>query len=243
MKYQFHKSFRACLFFILSAVISSSILGQSKYTYNDGPYIFDEDDQLRIQWIENGVSHDSLVSKSEAGIFSRPSLPIIDLSDLGFAEDIETTYTDIDRVVAVSDVHGQYDILIQLLQSHKVIDEDLKWNYGTGHLMVIGDNFDRGDKVMEILWFLFYLQKEATEKGGKVHVLLGNHEMMVLNGDLRYLNKKYLYTQGALKTRYDGLFNEGSVLGDWIASHKALTSINDNLFVHAGISPAVATLK
>jgi len=75
-----------------------------------------------------------------------------------------------------------------------------------------------------------------------VHVLLGNHEVMVLQGDIRYLNRKYLYTSGVLKNRYHLMFAEGSILGDWIAQHKVMVSINRSLFLHGGISEDILKL-
>jgi hypothetical protein len=221
---------------------SFSSSGQKNTSYFDGPYIFHQKDSLHIQWIERGMGYDTLIAKKDAGIFKRDSLPVVDLQNLDFETDKETKYKEIDKVIAVSDVHGQYDILIRLLQAHGVIDQNRQWTYGNGHLMVVGDNVDRGDKVLDILWFLFYLQKEAKMAGGKVHVLLGNHEIMVLNGDLRYTHKKYYYTSAAFTIQYHQLFREGSVLGDWIASHKVMTAINQRLFVHAGISPAFLKL-
>ena len=44
------------------------------------------------------------------------------------------------------------------------------------------------DKVNEILWFVYDLEGQAKEKGGRVHYLLGNHEYMVLYNDLRYIH-------------------------------------------------------
>lgn len=227
------------LIFLFASVL---LPAQKNASYFDGPYIFDQKDSLRLQWIERGVPHDSLIAKKEAGLFKRDSLPVVDLSDLGFKTDDKTSYKEVDKVIAVSDVHGQYDILIRLLQTNGVIDKEMHWAFGKGHLVVNGDNFDRGDRVLDILWFLFFLQKEAEAAGGKVHTLLGNHEIMVLNGDLRYVNKKYYYTSAAFTVPYDQFFRKGSILGDWIASQKVIMSINRKLFVHAGVSPAFLRL-
>ncbi len=222
--------------------MSMTVDAQVKKNYFDGPYIFDQADSLRIQWVEHGIGYDTMIRKDQAIIFQRDSLPVVNLQDLGFITDNQASYSGVEKLVSLSDVHGQYDILIQLLKTHHVIGEENNWKYGTGHLMVIGDNFDRGDKVLDILWFLFHLQKEAHKAGGKVHVLLGNHEMMVLQGDLRYLHRKYRYTSGYFRTTYDQFFRKGSVLGDWLASHKVFTSINKNLFVHAGVSDTLLDL-
>jgi len=227
------------LFFFLMPIF---LLAQSKKQYFDGPYIFQLKDSLQVKWVERGVAYDTLILKTEATIFKRDSLPIVDLQNLDFKKEKRSNFKNVAKIVALSDLHGQYDILIQLLKKHQVIDENGHWKYGAGHFVITGDNFDRGDKVTEILWFLFYLQKEAEAAGGKVHVLLGNHEVMVLKGDLRYLNRKYLYTQGIFKQQYHHFFKEGSVLGDWIANHNVVTSINQRMFLHGGISPVILNL-
>ena len=60
---------------------------------------------------------------------------------------------------AISDIHGQHELFIKLLQSQKVINEENQWIYDKGHLVIVGDIFDRGDQVTETLWFLFFLEK------------------------------------------------------------------------------------
>jgi hypothetical protein len=228
---------------LLLCTLSPLILfSQIKTEYFDGPYIFHQNDSLQIQWIEAGLGYDTLIAKSEATVFDRAGLPKVDLQNLDFERDSQVVFNEVEKVIALSDVHGQFGILKKLLLANKVIDGDRHWKYGNGHLVIVGDNLDRGDQVLEVLWFLFYLQKEAEIAGGKVQVLLGNHEIMVLQGDIRYINKKHYYTSAIFQNQYYHFFRKGSVLGDWIASHKVLTSINKNLFVHAGVSDAVLDL-
>ncbi|NNF33635.1 MAG: hypothetical protein HKN68_05980 [Saprospiraceae bacterium] len=218
------------------------MFSQQRTPYYDGPYIYDEQDSIQIQWVEKGFGFDTLIAKIDATIFEGDSFPRVDLTDLDYEEHDEYSFQDVSKVVAISDIHGQYDLMLELLKAHNVIDEDHNWILGDGHLVVIGDNFDRGEKVLDILWFLFNLQKEAVKEGGRLHVLLGNHEAMVLNGDLRYLNRKYIFTTAIYTTPYQDFFREGSILGDWIASHPAIIEINNDLYVHAGISPDVVRL-
>lgn len=236
-------TFRPIIIFLFSIFFPAILFSQIKTEYFDGPYIFHQNDSLQIQWVEAGVGHDSLLAKSEATVFDRPGLPKVDLKNLDFKRDGQVEFNDVEKIVALSDVHGQFGILKKLLLANEVIDENNHWKLGKGHLVIVGDNLDRGDQVLEILWFLFFLQKEAEAAGGKVQVLLGNHEIMVLQGDIRYINKKYYYTSAIFKSQYYHFFRRGSVLGDWIASHKVLTSINKNLFVHGGVSDAVLDLN
>lgn len=140
------------------------------------------------------------------------------------------------RILAVSDIHGRFDTLLTLLKAQQVIDEDLCWRFGKGHLVVGGDVMDRGPQVTEAYWFLRGLETAAQKAGGRVHVLLGNHEAMVLNGDVRYVNSKYL----RLREGWPDLsaqMGPDSELGRWLRSRPALLKLGFFLFVHGGLSP------
>lgn len=141
------------------------------------------------------------------------------------------------RVFAMGDIHGNFDGLMQLLINNGIIDDKHNWQFDKGHFVILGDFFDRGKKVTEVLWFLRNLQQQAQEQGGNVHVLLGNHELMTLTGDHRYLNSKYIYISQYLHKYYFELFDENSELGLWLRSLNTIIKINDCLFTHAGISP------
>ena len=52
--------------------------------------------------------------------------------------------------------------------------------------MQVGDQLDRGDNEIQILYFLERLQKEAAAAGGALHILNGNHETMNVGGRFRY---------------------------------------------------------
>ena len=225
------------------AMLFTVAVSGQKQSYYDGPYIYQEEDSLVIQWVAKGAAYDTMLLRSSATFFDVDALPKVDLQKLRPAALTSATYTDVDEVFAVSDIHGQYDLFRSLLKANKITDEDGKWAYDSGHLVIVGDNFDRGDGVIELLWYLYDLQQQAEDAGGMVHVMLGNHEVMVLNNDLRYLHKKYYYTSALFKTRYDQFFRKGSILGDWLSSHPVLLSINKNLFVHGGISTAFLGLN
>jgi len=137
----------------------------------------------------------------------------------------------------LSDIHGQYDLFINLLKAQRIIDDNENWNWEDGHLVINGDIFDRGPMVTETLWFLYKLEEQAVTAGGNVHVILGNHELMVLRGDLRYLHEKYEYICEKTGISYDKLFSKNSVLGTWLRTKPVTVKINDFIFVHAGFHP------
>jgi hypothetical protein len=95
--------------------------------------------------------------------------------------------TDVPRVVAVGDVHGAYDNLVQVLRMASLLDESGHWAGFKAHLVQVGDFLDRGVQTRQVLDLLMRLEKEARGAGGRVHVLLGNHEVMNILGDLRYV--------------------------------------------------------
>ncbi len=94
----------------------------------------------------------------------------------------QCVWKDVEKIIAVGDVHGAYDSFVKILIQAGVIDDNLKWSGGKTHFVQTGDIMDRGDHVKESLDLLIRLQKEAAEAGGKVHVLLGNHEEMNITG-------------------------------------------------------------
>ncbi len=94
----------------------------------------------------------------------------------------------VDRVVAIADIHGAYPAFVELLHATDLIDEDLKWAGGTNHLVSLGDLLDRGSQSRAVMDILIRLQHEADAAGGRVHVVAGNHELMNVIGDLRYVS-------------------------------------------------------
>ena len=92
------------------------------------------------------------------------------------------------RVVAFGDVHGAYDDWVALLRELKVVDDKLDWSAGSTHLVSLGDLIDRGPGSRQVVELLQKLDSQAVQAGGRVHMVLGNHEVMVLTGDLRYVS-------------------------------------------------------
>ena len=111
-------------------------------------------------------------------------LSVVLLFRLSPAADIPYTWTSIDRVVAVADLHGDYDRFVFILTQPGVgvLDEELHWVAGKTHLVQLGDIMDRGTDAKKIFDLLIRLEKEAAAVGGMVHVLIGNHEEMNITG-------------------------------------------------------------
>ncbi|HNS17515.1 MAG TPA: ankyrin repeat domain-containing protein [Bacteroidales bacterium] len=145
-------------------------------------------------------------------------------------------FDQVEKIFVVGDMHGQYDSLVRVLQVSNVIDQDLNWSWGTGHLVFTGDIFDRGDQVTECLWLIYKLERQALSAGGFVHFILGNHELMNLTNDLSYQSAKNNFFSHYFDFSYLQFFTPSTVLGQWLRSKKTMLRINDILFTHGGIS-------
>ncbi len=100
----------------------------------------------------------------------------------------EWEWEGIPRIVAIGDVHGSYDKLLTLLKGTGMVDEVLSWAGEKDHLVFCGDLLDRGQAERAVLDLVIRLQKQAAAQGGSVHVILGNHDVMNLVKDLRYVH-------------------------------------------------------
>jgi hypothetical protein len=98
----------------------------------------------------------------------------------------EYHWTGVDRVLAIGDLHGDYEQYIKVLQSAGLVNSRGKWTGRDAHLVQTGDIPDRGPSSRAIIDHLADLKKQAAKKGGRVHTLIGNHEAMNTYGDLRY---------------------------------------------------------
>ncbi len=104
------------------------------------------------------------------------------------AQASSAVWTGVARVIAIGDVHGDYESFALVLRSAGLIDKEGNWTGGKTHLVQTGDIVDRGPDSRAVMDLLIKLQKQADAAGGAVHCLLGNHEAMNIYGDLRYVS-------------------------------------------------------
>jgi hypothetical protein len=100
----------------------------------------------------------------------------------------EDTWENVERIVAIGDVHGDYEQLVTLLRQSGLIDQNNDWTGGATHLVQTGDIPDRGPGTRKIMDLLMSLEKPARKSGGFLHALIGNHDAMNVYGDLRYIH-------------------------------------------------------
>ena len=93
-----------------------------------------------------------------------------------------------DRVVAIGDIHGDFDAFVSVLREAGLVDTEHRWIGGAATLVQTGDFTDRGPGVRPVMDLLMELEPQADAAGGRVRVLLGNHEVMNLMRDVRDVN-------------------------------------------------------
>ena len=123
----------------------------------------------------------SLLNRLSRGLLAVASLALVPPSS---AEENTCGITGVRRVVAVGDVHASYDSFVKVLTMARLLDGSGHWAGGKGVLVQVGDVLDRGVQARPVLDLLMRLEKEARQAGGRVIVLLGNHEVMNILGDL-----------------------------------------------------------
>ena len=99
-----------------------------------------------------------------------------------------TAQSPAQRIVAVGDLHGDYSAWIDIARDAQLVDAANKWIGGRTILVQTGDIVDRGADSLKIIRQLQKLDGEAKRAGGRVIVLMGNHEAMQVTGDLRYVS-------------------------------------------------------
>ncbi len=158
------------------------------------------------------------------------------------------------RIVAIGDVHGAYEELIELLQGNGLIDEQHRWSGGSTTLVSLGDLLDRGPRSRAAMDLLMRLQREAPSTGGAVHMLLGNHESMNLIGDLRDVStaEYAAFADDPLPANVEidparppgyyqhrTAFSAEGKYGRWLLQQPSLLKLGDTLFAHGGLPPMI----
>ncbi|HET7746575.1 MAG TPA: metallophosphoesterase [Vicinamibacteria bacterium] len=180
-------------------------------------------------------------------------------------------FEGVERVVAVGDVHGAYDRYVALLRAAGLVDGKQKWKGGKAHLVQVGDVVDRGPDSRKVLDLLKKLEGQAEKAGGRVHLLIGNHEVMRMLGDRRYAHpgEYAAFATGRSKELREralervpeaerervraetplGLLEMAAAFGPeghygkWLRGLNAVVRINGVVFLHGGISPATGPLS
>lgn len=156
------------------------------------------------------------------------------------------------RLVAIGDLHGDLRALRAALRLAGAIDSDDRWIGKDLTVVQTGDQIDRGDQDREVLDVLEKLEGEAKAAGGALHVLNGNHELMNVGFDFRYVTRRSFESFEDFSNRAHGraervrpeergraaAFAPGSEYAQKLARHLTVAVVGDSLFAHGGVLPA-----
>lgn len=170
--------------------------------------------------------------------------------------DVPTRFPAPPRIVAIGDLHGDLAATRAALRLAGAVDERDDWAGGDLVLVQTGDQLDRGDDEREILDLLDRLAEQAAAAGGAVHVLNGNHELMNVQGDVRYVTLDGF--ADFLEEPVPGLagadpatvvaavvariraFRPGGPEALRLAKRNVVVVVGETVFVHGGVLPKVA---
>jgi len=230
---------------VLLLVFYSSLLSAQTLNQCDGPYVQYSADKVIVTSVANNVVIVDSFTVSEK---AHHPLTIHFSNHTGwnftvpFKKNLQNEpciWDKADKIIALSDIEGEFEAFRNLLVANKVMDSAYQWTFGKGNLVICGDLFDRGKDVTAELWLLYKLEEEAKEKGGYVHTILGNHDIMNLSGDLRYVQKKYFDNATLMGKKYEELYGAGTELGRWLRSKNIMEKIGDYLCLHGGVSATI----
>lgn len=211
-----------------------------------GPYIRrNADGQIVAAWIENHLSSATVIRRAldvgdefPAGpIGSLPKLTVRLRQPIYSATEISAPEAS---ALVVSNVHGHYEALVDLLKIHRVIDTELRWSYGGNWLIVLGDVIDHGPAPLSVLWLLYHLEAEARAAGGGFSLVLGEAELLLLRGADQGLHAATAVTARRLgATSFAGLFSAESILGEWLRTRPVVFRWSDSIITHRALAGAL----
>jgi hypothetical protein len=182
-----------------------------------------------------------------------------DKKELFYVHKMDSIKTDVcnfempDKLISISDIEGNFDAFSSFLKANKVIDDKYNWIFGNGHLVLNGDFVDRGKNVTQVLWLIYKIENQAKQFGGKVHYILGNHELLNFQGSYKYNNRKYVQVAKLIYKKQDSsnitlttksdyikyIYSNNTELGKWLNTKNGIAKIGKYIFVHGGISPEI----
>ncbi|MCV9386866.1 metallophosphoesterase [Reichenbachiella ulvae] len=254
LRYFRHVGITLLVLFVLAVFVGLQVRAILRYgehparlnLNNEGPYVFAQNDST---WVVNYIHGDK-----EAGFYLKKKpwngsgsilascYFALDSTRFEFSIDTQITshpsiYEDNNPIVAISDIEGGFQAFRDFLIGNGVINEELKWIFGKGHLVLVGDFVDRGWSVTQVLWLIYKLDQEARQAGGRVHFIIGNHELKNMQGFYESAADKYYAASAIMGRQHHQLYDSSSFLGRWMSRKNSIEKINGYLFVHGGLHP------
>lgn len=256
------KHITATILVVVTAVVLFGIYHGASFHYGDNPMMMDWDKDGPYAFYKNDstVSLNYIKGNQDDGFFvdqkDYPANTNIAAScyfppdSTNFHFTINTnitkrpaTYSDHNKILAISDIESGFRTFRDFLIANKVIDNRLNWTFGAGHLVLVGDFVDRDFSTTQVLWFIYKLEQDAEKQGGFVHFILGNHELKNMQGNYESSSPKYVHVAAILNKKQNELYAPTSFIGKWMASKNAIELINGTLFTHGGLHPNLANFN
>lgn len=218
---------------------------------DEGPFVFFQKGQLHSLFIRGGREQGFSVEDTQHELAGPVPVTVRYQADGSvFQFDIDpdihapaSVYDDGEQILAISDLEGNFGTFRDFLIAQEVMSLDLEWQFGRGHLVLVGDMVDRGVATTQLLWLVYKLEQEARRAGGQVHYIIGNHEIKNMQGNFTSANEKYIHIAGILGKQQADLFGPDALIGRWMASKNTVERINGVLFAHGGLQPQLAEIK
>ena len=169
--------------------------------------------------------------------------------------DLPTRFPAVPRLIAIGDLHGDLEAARRALRLANAIDEEDRWIGGDLVVIQLGDILDRGDGAVEILELFEDLGEQARAGGGDIHLINGNHELMNVKLDMRYVSvggfigflPESERPKGAATAQdvVDGVgerilaVRPGGDMALQLADRNVITIVGDSVFVHGGVLPHI----
>ncbi|KAF9353921.1 hypothetical protein BGX26_008306 [Mortierella sp. AD094] len=143
------------------------------------------------------------------------------------------------RIVAVGDLHSDYPQTLAVLRLANIINDDANWVAGSDTLIQTGDLTDRGSGTIDIYQLFEKLRRQARDAGGEVVNIYGNHEVMNIGGDLRYVTQEDIDSFGGSKKRKAAWNIHSGWLGKFVYNNFKATHIQHGhtVFSHGDMHP------
>ena len=144
---------------ILSFILYSCTTKLELSSYGDGPYVFYAGSKTGVITFDRTLNPDTTYFDAEklptvtlVSEFDSIPCPALVFKIRMELSSIDAEYPMPSKLIAVSDIEGNFEKFYKLLNANKVIDKNYNWIFGNGHLVIVGDLVDRGDHVTQCQW-------------------------------------------------------------------------------------------
>lgn len=168
--------------------------------------------------------------------------------------DLRNRYPKARRIIAIGDVHGDFQGLIYTLHAVGIISIAGLWIGGDAVLVQTGDivddcrpsargdgcynafSVDGGDELV-IIQYLADLNQQAMQVGGRVLLSMGNHEFMAIVNDRHSAQYIQPQTRDFYNGRRPEIFAPGGIMAKKLACLMNVVNIvGDWAFLHGGLN-------